>query len=281
MAEGGLHFDLARVVQRTFGVMGRNFGPFTLLALVFSGVPAALSGAFSTSLAMEMATGNPTAIAGYTGFILLALATSYILMGALTHGTIVDLNGRRAGFGECLSTGLANVVPLVGIALIIVAAAMVVGFVAALLIGVVSGIGGAAMGAIAGLVFGAPAVVFLIILFIRWSVAAPAYLVEKPGVTGALRRSAELTKGHRWAIFVLLLCYVVLATAIQFAVLIPAGALSGATMVGAMSPSIIAFTVIYSVINALIGAVGVSALYYELRTVKDGVSAESLASIFS
>src|SRR5262249_9742953 len=40
-----------------------------------------------------------------------------------------------------------------------------------------------------------------IILFIRWSTALPACVVEGLGPLASMKRSAELTKGHRWKIF--------------------------------------------------------------------------------
>ena len=40
-----------------------------------------------------------------------------------------------------------------------------------------------------------------------WSVAIPAYFTEDISIRGALARSAALTKGSRWAIFGVLLCF--------------------------------------------------------------------------
>ena len=42
----------------------------------------------------------------------------FVLQAAVVHGTVADLNGRRASFADCLATGLKHFFPLLLIALI-------------------------------------------------------------------------------------------------------------------------------------------------------------------
>lgn len=286
MVESGSVFDLGRVIQRTFGIIGRNLTAFALLALVLAGLPALAGGAFGTSWAVGMVNGDPGSIIGYILILLLSVVAAYLLIGALTHGAIVDLNGRRPSFGECLNTGIRNLLPLVALGLLLGLAFMGIAVGVALVAGLLAGLLGAAGGGVlAGVVvvlLMLPALVAIVYLAARWLVAAPAYIVERPGVTGAFARSSALTKGHRWSIVALMVMYLILALVIQFAVLIPAGlfAASGGSEMMA-SPMVIAFTVVYSVINSMIGSVGVAAIYYELRTAKDGVTSDALASVFA
>ena len=53
-----------------------------------------------------------------------------------------------------------------------------------------------------------------------WIMAVPAQVVEQPGVFGAIGRSADLTRGHRWPIFGLMIIFAIGSTAAQ-------GALTG------------------------------------------------------
>ena len=39
-----------------------------------------------------------------------------------------------------------------------------------------------------------------IMLMVRWFVAVPACVVERIGPSGSMKRSAELTSGHRWKV---------------------------------------------------------------------------------
>ena len=48
-------FDIGRVIQRTFGVIGRNFVPFLLLTLLFKTVPAVVIGFWSVTEASKTA----------------------------------------------------------------------------------------------------------------------------------------------------------------------------------------------------------------------------------
>jgi uncharacterized membrane protein len=72
-----------------------------------------------------------------------------------------------------------------------------------------------------------------IMLAIRWSVALPACVVENLGPLAAMRRSAELTKGHRWKIFgvFILILVIVLIAAMIIGLIVAAvvGAITFAT----------------------------------------------------
>jgi hypothetical protein len=95
-----------------------------------------------------------------------------------------------------------------------------------------------------------------------------------------MRRSMQLTRNHRWALFGLLVLYLVAYIIIM--------SIMGATMAvsvgvgGLARPSLI-----MGIVQALIGSfawlvttVGIAAVYFELRRVKDGVGVNEIASVF-
>ena len=247
-------FDLGRVVERTFASIGRNFAVFLLLALLLAGLPALATGSILTLSGIN--SGNPSAAGPGDAANLLAIGLSviglvylvgaiaaFILQAAIVYGTIADLNGRRAEFGECLSTGLRSWFWLFLLA-IVVTVAEVFGYI----------------------LFIAPG----LMMAVAWMVAVPAQVVERTGVFGAIGRSAELTRGHRWPIFGLLVIYLV-------GVGVLAASLSPATMQAATQ---IVAQPLLAVATSLIGAAGVASVYYELRSTREGIGPEALAAVF-
>ena len=120
-----------------------------------------------------------------------------------------------------------------------------------------------------------------IILALRWAVAVPACVVENKGPLESMRRSAELTKGHRWKIFGIW----VLIAIVAVVVLIIAGTLAGLGVVAA--PQGLGRVVIAAVISLILTAIVTAysyvlntMIYHDLRTVKEGVGTEEIAAVF-
>jgi len=259
-------FEIGRVMSRTFAVIGRNLGAFTLLALLLGGLPSLLM-----TLAQLYFAGAGTAALFHPGMagmwivgVLAMVLSAFILQAAIVHATMADLNGRRVVVGESLMVGLRNCLPLLGLALL-------------------SGLG-VMLGVLLLIVPG-------IILAVMWSVAVPAKIVEGVGVTQAFSRSTDLTRGRRWAIFGLFLIYMVLSWVVQIAITAICAAFSGLLgfipvtseaqgLIGNLQRAQVVAAPIIGTITALISAAGVAALYYELRSTREGVGAEALASVF-
>jgi hypothetical protein len=242
------------VIQGTFGVLKRNFGTFLALTAVLQVIPLAVMFGGVTSL------GSGTS--GGLGLIplggLVLSITSAILAPALLHGTVADLNGRKPTFGECLRSGLRQAIPVFTVLFV------------------------ATVGAFFGLML---LIVPGIMLSVAWCVAAPAKVVERIGVFGALDRSRTLTKGSRWRLFWLFVLYFIVYGAFQQTFLGLAGTFPGAGQ-GALgaaslfSPSYGVVMAILSVAGTLISYTGLSVIYYELRRLKEGIGPEALAAIF-
>lgn len=249
-------FDFGRVVGQTFSLIGRNFVLFFLLALIFVGLPQ-----FGILYAQSYVLTNQD-IGGMwqIGLIgaLVTMLTAFILQGALTRAAVDDLAGSGVKFGAAVGDGLRYFFPL-----FIVAILVTLGTWIGLLLLIIPGI----------------------ILALRWSITAPIVVIERDGPTKSMGRSAELTEGHRWAIFGLLILYVILVYASQMllATIVAAlGATTGSPILG-LSGFSLAFMTVSAALQAvitLISTVGTAALYFELRRVKEGVGVEQLAAVF-
>jgi MFS family permease len=249
-------FDFGRVVGQTFSLIGRNFALFFLLALIFVGVPH-----FGMLYAQSYVTQNqgigaslPVTVIG----AIVSMVTAFILQGSLTRAAVDDLSGSGVKFGAALGDGFRYFFPL-----LIVAILVTLGIYIGLILLVIPGI----------------------ILALRWSITAPVVVIERDGPTRSMGRSAELTEGHRWAIFGLFILFAVFF----WITLIVVGALFSALGVATESPivGLEAFGLVFMGVNAavqalttLISTTGTAALYFELRRVKEGVGVEQIASVF-
>lgn len=105
-------------------------------------------------------------------------------------------------------------------------------------------------------------------------VAVPAAVEERLGPIGALRRSAELTRGYRLHIFYVLTKLAIAQFALSFAVNLLV-ALAGAE---AWVRQAVAFVIAALFVG--LGATATAVAYYRLRMVKEGVGADEMVSVF-
>lgn len=257
-------FDMGRVISRTFGAVGRNFPSFAVLTLLLYAVPQF---AIQWGVARAIQTGGAAAI-GLLGLAgLCSMVFGLVLQAGLVHGTVASLAGRPATVGDGLRTGLRALLPLLVMSFLIIL--------------------GVWFGTIALIVPG-------IMLMIRWSVAVPALVGERRGIFGSMKRSAELTRGHRWSIFglsivALILMWIIGAVSAAVTASLNGGASVAAVNAGAglskilatpQTPLAIAAQVLFGAVFAMLSAAGVASLYSELRSLKDGVSHTDLAAVF-
>jgi hypothetical protein len=255
-------FDIGRVFSRLFGVLGRNLASFLALSALLVGLPtAALRFA---QLSLNAFTSPPVILSNFATIALVgglvSVVANAILQGAVIHGTVSDLAGKRASFSDCLGTGTRFFLPLVGI------------------------------GVVSGLAVGFGLVVFIapgVLLWLAWMVAAPAEVIERRGVFGALSRSAELTHHHRGAILGLAAIYFVIVFVAQGAVTAMAVSVGSFAVLEAPTRAFSPLTVVQTLVTlivqtlkALVSSAGVASVYYELRAIKEGVGAQQLAAVF-
>lgn len=249
-------FGVTGVLGETFSTFGKKF-PYVLILcfipMIFSLGMSVL--VFGPELALGQATGDPAD--PFAGVDLVGFAVTYILQiiaTALATAMMVLLAydariGRPVRLGEYISVALRNIVPLTVLSIVV----YLLGFVAMLAL-IVPGIW----------------------LFAVWSVVIPVIVVEGAGF-GALGRSAALTKEYRWPIIgtmvIMVICMVIISLGMTF-VVVPVVMSLGIIV------AIIAQALISAVTFGLI-CVAVALIYARLRELKEGISVEALADVFS
>jgi len=173
-------FRVGSVMNKTFAILGRQFGKFVLLALVPM-IPIFLLtlGALSSSAPSPSGIAFGAALTGILTFVLQTVAQATSLYGAFQ-----EMRQQPFTIGDSLRIGLARTIPVIGVGI---------------LVGLATGLG--------MLLFVVPGVILGCMLY----VAVPACVIEKLGVTASMSRSVSLTKGYRWQIFGLFLLVIVIA----------------------------------------------------------------------
>lgn len=255
---GNARFDIGRVATRTFELLGRNIVPFGTAAFIFAGLPYFILMLVQPSM---MAGGDPSsALPVVLIGALVSFLAGMVLQAALTRASVDDLSGKGVNLGAAISTGLAIVLPMIGLGLL-----MGLGIGVGLILLIVPGV----------------------YLALCWAVAAPVLVVERLGIMASIQRSTALTQNHRWAILGLVILYVVIVFVLQAIVgaLVPGAAaammgLPGADDGGFPVVALLLLTIV-QVVTSMIATVGIAAVYFELRQVKDGVGVTELANVFS
>jgi hypothetical protein len=232
---------MGRVLTRSFAVLWRNF-------LTFSAVMAIVS--LPTYVMYQVAVMPPYdrawALQWSGAGIFLGLALTPLSQAIVLYAALQRMLGRPVDLGASIRVGLRRSLPILGVAF------------AVTLLGL--------LGLIALVVPG-------LIAFTRWFVAPSACVVDRLGVAASLRRSSELTSGHRWKIFGMLV------------VLIVAGLIAVSIIdwtCGRSYEGNLAFVVhvIWNGIWSALYTVFVVVLYHDLRVAKDGVETAEIAAVF-
>jgi len=116
-----------------------------------------------------------------------------------------------------------------------------------------------------------------IILWLVWAVVTPVYVQEKVGIFEAFGRSAELTSGARWRIFLTMLIIGVLLWVLS----IPAGFLTAAMTATGNAFLIALVGAALSALNSMVLVATQASIYVELRQKKEGVAPAELEAIFA
>jgi len=219
--------DTARVFERIFSIYRDQF---TLL------IPAALI------LFIPVAVLNGLVLAG--GGALAALATTAIALiatfwyqGMVVEAVVDILDGRR---DHTVGSLFSSVSPFIGTLIgagILATIIIVIGFILIIVPGLI-------------------ALTFL-------AVVAPAVVIDRAGVTDALRRSRDLVRGNAWRVFGVIVVLFLLTTII--------GSIASAIGGSASDDSFVGFALADLVVRVLLGplsAIAATVMYVELRRVK-------------
>jgi uncharacterized membrane protein len=248
-------FGIGNVLASGFRIWARNFVPFMLItALIYAPILiwgiSSVQGEITPERFLSVAT-----MLQYVGGLTFLL--NVLVSAALTYGVVMELQGQRASIGACITTGLVRFFPALGtglLSLLCIASGMI------LLI-------------IPGL-----------IIFCMLYVATQASVLERPGMLGALKRSRELTKGHKLEIFGLTFLLGLLGFGV--AMLCQAVALPHLSDEAYIEetirnlPKYMYMNLAQQMLLGSLGAVMASVAYYFLRAEKEGTSADELAAVF-
>jgi hypothetical protein len=124
-----------------------------------------------------------------------------------------------------------------------------------------------------------------VLLFIMWSLAVPAKVLEQKGVFDSMSRSMELTKGSRGRIFVIGLLIVVLAIAVSWLLQWPVLIAAGFSLKGGVQHITIAWRVALLLVEflsrSLVGAlstIALSLVYYDQRVRREAFDLQLMMS---
>lgn len=253
--------SIARVLNTAFGAIFGNLFVMLGIAFLFTGLPRGLITYFQRSALARVGT-SQVSPGTFLWFAAAGLVVTIVLgtlaQGAMVRATVAANQGERAGFGECLATAMGRMLPLIGLALV------------------------------SGLAFIFAAILLIvpaIILATIWFVAAPLVVTERSGVFAALGRSADLTRGERWNVFLVLLIMVgfflviFMFSSMVSAVGIAISARSG-DFTGLASLTAIAAAISATLQTMLAGAMS-TAVYIELRGLKEGPESAGLDAVFA
>jgi len=254
--------SIGRIFGRAFGTLAGNPVATLGIAFLFSALPsflllylAALAGAQAVETLGLAATIAFAVFSAVTAILL-----SMITQGALVRATVAFSEGRKASLGESSMAGLSVAVPL-------------------FLLGMLSALG-IGLGFLLLLVPG-------IVLYVMWSVAAPALVEERLGPIEAFGRSRDLTDGARWKIFGLILVIFVIyplfsgLVEVISAMAYGGGAELSSSFEAGIPLGYLATSAISGTISSAVWGVILTSLYVELRDWKDGPRSEALAEIFA
>jgi len=254
----GSGFSIGRVASLTFAVIGRNLVPFLAMSIV-SVLPQEFMAQYFLRTIQTGGKIDPSKMATASYWLvlfsdeLLSIVLAFLLQAALVHGTIADLNGKPVSIGEAVKSSFRVFWPLIGLAIVSTLGAGV-GFVLLVIPG--------------------------IILLVMWIVSVPVLVVEHKGIFDSLSRSGDLTSGYRWSIFGIVIVFYVAAVILQVTVKPLAGLSLIATSNPAFSPLGITLDLALRTATSVVGITGIACLYYELRSAKEGIGPEQLASVF-
>jgi hypothetical protein len=254
-APTGRDFRIGQIFTRSCSIYAANFLKFTLVAVVIALPSQIIRSSLTTGWVAQVGMAQTL-----VGSWIIALILEFIGQGVILYGAFQALQGHPVVIGAAVRRWLSRFWAIIGIS-ILVFLGLAVGF--ALLI-------------IPG-----------IILALRWAVTLPVCMMESKGTLASMRRSAELTKGHRWKLFgigVLIYVVAIISALVRFLVISLLSRSGVLGWLGLGAPGRIITTAIISVIlSAIVTAyfnIVAATVYRDLRGAKEGVDTEQIAAVF-
>ena len=235
-------FHAGPIIAKSLALLGRHLFKFLLLSFV-AALPPLLLVAYPAPVRGQL---DPNYLALALGSGLLTLLLLALCQPATLFGAFQTMRGRDFELGEALGKAIERLMPVVGVSLLVLAAILA----------------GSLLLLVPGLV-----------LWTMFMVAVPVCVVERLGPIGSLRRSAELTKGHRLRLFGLFLLLLAGLTALRYLVNSAGLSIGGRIAAAVLDVGFDAFSTAFEL-------VAVAVAYHDLRVAKEGIDIEQLAALF-
>jgi MFS family permease len=251
-------FSGRNVVNGSIRVWATTLPQLTLICAAFLAPTFALSWFLRTGVGKEE----------FQGILGLVSSIAFFLtQSAIVALVFQKLRQERPNVFASLRAGITRIFSVLGIALVVCLTIFAFFF-------VVSALTVAAPDLFVLALFPVLFVPFFVLLFVAWSVAVPAAVVERLSPGKALARSMRLTKGVRLRVFGTLV-------AVVFVVIV--GGFVLGLVRGAIDEEFGVITLIAGVFWAAFGSllsVWSVVAYHELRESKEGIGLDQLASVF-
>jgi hypothetical protein len=234
-------FQVGRVLNRTSKVLSRNFLTFFIVTAI-----AYLPTAVWTKTNPDPADISWQDVALPVVAFLLLIVLSVLAQAVVLYGAFQDMRGRPVSLAESVRVGLSRFFPVVGMAVVMMGL-FLIGF--ALLV-------------VPGL-----------ILLTMWFVSTPVCVVERRGPLASLGRSQQLTKGHRWKVFGLLLIMLIISATVTPVIDTAVPEIAGAAVTFVVG-------LIWNGVWGAFYAIAVVVTYHDLRVAKEGIDIEQIAAVF-
>lgn len=241
-------FRVGAVISRSRSMLWRHFPTFLVVGVIASS-PILLMAFTQTAEPEDEEILEILEILGQLPWIIFVLVSlmvfSTIGQAVVIHAAFQDMRRRPVRLVESLNVVLRTLWPLTGLAL-------------------------ASLLTMVGLVL---LIVPGLILSTLWFVVLPACIVEQLGPWTSLRRSAELTRGHRWKVLGLTLLLMI-GTFVGSSVIESWVTAATSPVVGTVSD--LMWTAIWTAFTATTTI----ATYQQLRVAKEGIDIEPIAVVF-
>ena len=263
-------FDMGRVLSRAFAGVFRNIKPILLAIVIVISVSTVLSlplylQAMNNSMTESVAA-TQSPIYQIATFISSVMTVFFVMFFCVftDHLAFAKFTNRSVGFRYVFLRSIRLTIPVLFIVFLYF----------------ISSYFGMALFIVPG-----------VIISVGWAVIGPAYLHEDTSLFGSFGRSWFLTSGYKWWVWLATIIMGIIWTLIFFVMIGVSAAVASPVVSGLDSPSASAG---YSIGNFLIGimfsvclylalalyASFTTALYAELRELKEGPLGEEMSAIF-
>ena len=235
-ASGQLSADV--VIQRSLTIWLQNLVSFLVLTTVVYSPLILYSILVLHGDMSESELKSYVGVKQIAGFICNLLASAVLI-----HGVLQQLRGQKADMGACFAVGFQR---LLSVLLVGVAVAILVG-----------------LGLLALII---PGVLLMLVFY----VAVPITVVERLGVVDTLKRSHQLTDGHKGSILFIVLMLLVISMGIGLLFSFLVGAIGDDMINGLGGTEVVSayFELLISVVVGSFAAVMSAVVYYQLRLIK-------------